>query len=92
MQNDKVYKLPSGITIALSTGRPEMVDMVIADVTAGRTLFTKEESLELLRLVRDLIIDREEVKQRDAERVNAIKSSMQNLEGVIGTLDKMTGQ
>ncbi len=64
MSDDKhVYELPGGVAAAIQTNRPELVNIVIAQVKRGEML-SKEHVIGCLEVIRDLTKYRHEDNQR----------------------------
>lgn len=57
----ETYNLPTGIAVALITNRPEMIH------TVDPATLTPDEVREVLRLLGDLISDRQEARDRGEE-------------------------
>lgn len=66
------YMLPGGFAIALGANRPEFIKLEIERVKMGKLEPTKELMIELMRLVMDLMEDREksryDLKQTEERR------------------------
>lgn len=75
------YKLRGYVAAALSANRVELLTMEIASVRTGEAVYTANDVIELLRLIKELIEDRETKRQRDADFENEVRSAISNIVG-----------
>ncbi len=91
-QDEKsTYRVRASIGLALMTNRPELLRLHGID----KTPLTNEEQWEIMRLVEDLLIDREKyrvkierLQVRVRQTVMGAKGSIQALEKVVENLNK----
>lgn len=76
------YKLPTGIALALRTNRPELMGY-------GGNVFTAEEQKEILRLLHDLIADRDNVARLVEELRQAVAMTAQTSRGQLAKLEDL---
>ncbi len=63
---NETYLVPGEIAVALSTGRPMMINPLYRRLTEGDEIFvlSREHQAELVRLLRDLIEDKIALKDK----------------------------
>lgn len=91
-EKNALYTLPIALGAALSSGRTELITVLIGDIKAGRLKFDKDQLVEIMRLIQGLIEDREEAKTREAELRRRFESSAQNIRGAIDALETAARQ
>ncbi|MGA2258275.1 MAG: hypothetical protein ABSG53_26715 [Thermoguttaceae bacterium] len=77
-KDNETYTVPSEVSMAVMTDRVVFLDMLANRLrTAGRDCraLTKEEALELVRMIRDLIEDR----QRHARQIQEVTRRLENI-------------
>lgn len=85
MSDDKhVYELPGGVAAAIQTNRPELVNIVIAQVKRGEPL-SQEHVIGCLEVIRDLTKYRHE----DNQRALALGSYCRRLSDASKGIDKV---
>ena len=84
----ETYQVPSEVFIALTTGRTQFLTHLRRHVEAG-TLIPQEQQVEMVRLLGDLIIDRQKNKETIQELENKLKDIELNARGLEGKLNEI---
>lgn len=85
VEHNVTYKLPSQVATGLNTNRSELVRSLGERLTEPLGL---EAEKELLRLVADMILDREEQRVKIQEIEKATKTSLGNIRGAASSLER----
>ena len=78
-QLSETYDLPQVIATALATGRTQFLDIAIAEMRRGQLKLSQEQGMELVRLLRDCIKDRDGYKQEARELEGKLKQALEGL-------------
>lgn len=85
-EKNETYLLPGEVSVALSAGRPQFLEILEAQIRNGGRELPREQVADLLRLVRDLLADRAKaedkitvLKRRLSEIESAAEKSLQSL-------------
>jgi hypothetical protein len=90
---EETYNLPAPLGMALATDRPEFVNLYLKELTAGGESHAPqfETVLEILRLVRDMIADRFELKRKLDERDDELEYVADLLPGLKRVVEVIEG-
>lgn len=82
----EAYILRQTIAAGLMTSRPELIVIAAGELEKNPLLVGEQK--ELLRLIADLVEDRERMRQEATELRKRLNSSIQNIEGAIAALHR----
>lgn len=85
----QTYRLPGTLAIALSTNRYQFINVARKELGTGALKLEREDIDEVLRLVADLLVDREANQKRIAQMQRVVKAALSNAEGIANQLTEL---
>ena len=86
--SNETYKLPGEIYMAINTGREVFLEMLKNRI--DKEPLDRDAQKEIITLLRDLIVDRANDRQRIQQLENTIKDMKLNADGLSTQLTKMS--
>lgn len=81
------FNLPGELGVALLTNRPEFVKLAASRVARGELKLTVDDQVTLLKLIQELIEDREKMNSEKTKLANTLSAAQRNMIGISNQLD-----
>lgn len=81
------YRLRPAVASGLGTGRSQLIQLEIGQLKEGRELYANYEVVELLKVIRDLVHDREVLRHKLESLELRLKDTIQNIHGNVESLE-----